>query len=73
MGRAATLSLALLMLVAWSSVSGAHPGGTDRYGCHVESATGIRHCHNDTAGEAMNVVLGLESSVEASSVGEQAA
>ena len=22
-----------------------HSGGTDSYGCHIESATGIRHCH----------------------------
>lgn len=23
----------------------AHSGGTDKQGCHVESRTGIRHCH----------------------------
>ena len=23
----------------------AHSGGTDSQGCHVESATGLRHCH----------------------------
>lgn len=23
-----------------------HSGGTDRQGCHVESRTGLRHCHN---------------------------
>jgi len=23
----------------------AHSGGTDRYGCHRESLTGMRHCH----------------------------
>ncbi|WP_370630218.1 YHYH domain-containing protein [Xenophilus sp. Marseille-Q4582] len=23
----------------------AHSGGTDRQGCHVDSRTGVRHCH----------------------------
>jgi hypothetical protein len=23
----------------------AHSGGTDRYGCHMDHKTGIRHCH----------------------------
>ena len=23
----------------------AHPGGQDRYGCHMNQATGIYHCH----------------------------
>lgn len=66
MGRATSLSCALMTLVAWPAQASAHPGGTDRYGCHVESATGIRHCHNDSAGEAMSVTFGLESSAEAS-------
>ena len=30
-----------------ASLAHGHPGGTDRYGCHVESATGVRHCHGD--------------------------
>ncbi|MFN0248643.1 MAG: YHYH domain-containing protein [Kofleriaceae bacterium] len=27
-----------------------HPGGTDDNGCHVQSSTGIRHCHGDGTG-----------------------
>lgn len=23
----------------------AHSGGTDRFGCHVDRRTGIKHCH----------------------------
>jgi hypothetical protein len=31
--------------IAISQQTVSHSGGTDEYGCHVESATGIRHCH----------------------------
>lgn len=32
----------LLAVPAW-----AHGGGLDKYGCHVDSRTGQRHCHGD--------------------------
>jgi len=33
-------------LFAISLSSGyAHSGGTDRYGCHIDHKTGLRHCH----------------------------
>ena len=32
-----------LLVVPYPSF--AHSGGTDSQGCHVESATGVRHCH----------------------------
>lgn len=37
----------ILVLTALFSVSTtfAHSGGTDKNGCHRESATGTRHCH----------------------------
>lgn len=37
--------LLALILLASSSVTLAHSGGTDRQGCHTDSSTGIRHCH----------------------------
>ena len=33
------------ILIASSSFAIAHSGGTDKQGCHVDSRTGIRHCH----------------------------
>lgn len=33
------------VLLATSSLSFAHSGGTDRNGCHVDHRTGIKHCH----------------------------
>ncbi len=44
----------------------AHPGGTDRYGCHVESANGIRHCHNDgeATEEKLNAIPTAEVGLE---------
>ena len=41
-----TSYLALLLILSISSQSLAHPGGLDSSGCHRESATGLRHCHN---------------------------
>ena len=38
-------ALALGLLVAGVSVSQAHSGGTDRFGCHIDHKTGLRHCH----------------------------
>ena len=31
------------------NVAYSHGGGLDRFGCHVESATGIRHCHSGSS------------------------
>ena len=33
------------VLVFTSFTVGAHPGGQDRHGCHMNQATGIYHCH----------------------------
>ena len=33
------------VMVFTSITAGAHPGGQDRYGCHMNQATGIYHCH----------------------------
>jgi hypothetical protein len=33
------------VLVFTSFTAGAHPGGQDRHGCHMNQATGIYHCH----------------------------
>ena len=41
----------------------AHSGGTDRFGCHVESATGVRHCHGEET-EAIKFVPTLEGGLE---------
>lgn len=38
------LVLLLVFLFAAPAVF-AHSGGTDRYGCHIDHRTGIRHCH----------------------------
>jgi hypothetical protein len=34
-------------MVGFAQPADGHPGGTDNLGCHRDSATGIRHCHND--------------------------
>jgi hypothetical protein len=34
-----------LLLGAFVSLAMSHSGGTDSRGCHVDSKTGIRHCH----------------------------
>lgn len=40
------LGLLLLAAFAIPSINAiAHSGGTDAMGCHVDSKTGIRHCH----------------------------
>ncbi len=33
------------LLMSIGSVVYAHSGGTDANGCHVDSRTGVRHCH----------------------------
>lgn len=37
--------LLILALIIAAPVVVAHSGGTDKYGCHVDHRTGIRHCH----------------------------
>ncbi|MEZ8188365.1 MULTISPECIES: YHYH domain-containing protein [Vibrio] len=38
--------IALALFLALSAFTAyAHSGGTDSYGCHVDSRTGVRHCH----------------------------
>lgn len=34
-----------LIIAATGALAFAHSGGTDSQGCHVDSRTGIRHCH----------------------------
>ena len=38
-------ALAVALIAAQLSPAGAHGGGTDKYGGHVEKATGLYHCH----------------------------
>ncbi len=33
------------ILMAVSSITFAHGGGTDSYGCHYKRSTGVYHCH----------------------------
>lgn len=61
--RSVAMAVSVLALALIASPSAAHPGGTDRFGCHVESATGVRHCHNEGASE-MNVIGGVEGGLE---------
>lgn len=35
----------LALLLAAAKPAQAHPGRTDRKGCHKERSTGKRHCH----------------------------
>jgi|SRR5882672_9367268 len=44
-----TLILFLVATLALSARTDAHPGGVDKNGCHVEKATGKRHCHPERA------------------------
>lgn len=37
--------IVLLTMLFLVSGTFAHSGGTDKNGCHRESATGTRHCH----------------------------
>lgn len=34
-----------IALVIAAGLAQAHSGGTDSQGCHVDSRTGVRHCH----------------------------
>jgi uncharacterized protein YfaQ (DUF2300 family) len=38
--------------LAGSSEVIAHSGGTDAYGCHTNSKTGVYHCHNPKNSDA---------------------
>lgn len=47
------LALTLILAVAVAatpSIALAHSGGTDANGCHNDSSTGTRHCHNEGGG-----------------------
>lgn len=33
------------ILMAVTSITFAHSGGTDAYGCHYKRSTGVYHCH----------------------------
>ncbi|MBH23366.1 MAG: hypothetical protein CMH57_02660 [Myxococcales bacterium] len=60
--RRIALTLALTALVAFTpTMALAHSGGTDSNGCHNNSSTGTRHCHNDGLGGdgGTYLVLGL--------------
>lgn len=46
--RAIVFGLVILL----SATAQAHGGGLDKYGCHVDSRTGQRHCHRDTGSAA---------------------
>lgn len=40
-----------VVLAAWPPAASAHSGGTDANGCHVERASGLRHCHGGKAAQ----------------------
>lgn len=45
----------LLAILLFPSLSHAHGGGTDAYGCHNQSSTGLYHCHSGTfAGQSFS-------------------
>lgn len=48
--------LCLLLVV---SVAYAHGGRTDKAGCHVDSSTSKRHCHNSEAGKYDRAAFGF--------------
>ena len=57
----------LVAVLVMSSIGGveAHPGGTDRFGCHVESKSGTRHCHNgDSEGGGVPPVFAAQAGGE---------
>ena len=53
-----------MWFVCVASSASAHPGGTDRFGCHVDSSTGLRHCHGTGGGEGGNFVPAAEAAIE---------
>jgi hypothetical protein len=50
-------------VVAFGTVE-AHPGGTDRFGCHTQSSTGQRHCHGGSDGEGAPPALAAQAGAE---------
>ena len=42
----AFIALGALVVLASASLALAHPGRTDRFGCHHDRRTGDYHCHN---------------------------
>lgn len=45
-----------VVFVLVPSPADGHSGGTDRFGCHRDSRTGLRHCHSDEVGEGPALV-----------------
>ncbi len=43
-------ALVTLGLLTAPVVGNASPGGTDKYGCHTNSSTGVYHCHGGGSG-----------------------
>ncbi len=43
MKRIFALLCLAFMLAVFTGIAIAHSGGTDKYGCHVDHKTGIRH------------------------------
>lgn len=37
--------LAVVLLSLFAASVYAHSGGTDKWGCHYDRKTGLRHCH----------------------------
>ncbi len=60
--------MAVIASSLWGASSFAHPGGTDRFGCHTDSSTGIYHCHGDRTTGPGDFVLGVEGALEAGRV-----
>lgn len=59
--------LLILSLLPASSLVGAHGGGLDAAGCHTDSRTGQRHCHNQSSAPAPtagDVVAGTASVID---------
>lgn len=48
------LALALLLLILPSLLVFAHGGGLDRYGCHTDQTTGLKHCHSGEEQESQD-------------------
>jgi len=40
--------LVIIITILIPQVSFSHSGGTDSNGCHTDSSTGTRHCHNSS-------------------------
>ena len=60
--------LSLLFLISLLADSNAHSGGTDENGCHTDSSTGTRHCHNDSGSSSSDTSSSKSEPVDCSSV-----